>query len=227
MLFSGEFVEGFHFLGTDGTLQVLFLFVVFTLTGFLGMSCLAALTKRFGALKSAVTSTVRKGFTLILSYVIFPEGKAFTVMHGVGTLVFLGGLFLESTTKLKREPTANMANVTSEEDEEIGIITGDLNEAEPLLPIAVSASDSCPGIISPSSSLAHVDVDDGVSMENGALVMRAAANSSARSSDTVTTESGDRIGGGYIITSPKRLQSNPGSPTKAYNHVHNNGVYCS
>jgi hypothetical protein len=104
------------------------------------MSCLAALTKRFGALKSAVTSTVRKGVTLILSYILFPEGKTFTIMHGIGTIIFLGGLFLESTTKLKKGPKGN-ANLMSEEDEEIGIITGDLNEAEPLLPLTVSAEE--------------------------------------------------------------------------------------
>lgn len=226
MPLSGEFVEGFHFLGTDGTLQVLLLFVIFTLTGFLGMSCLAALTKRFGALKSAVTSTVRKGFTLILSYLIFPEGKAFTMLHGVGTLVFLGGLFLESTTKLKREPTSNFANITSEEDEEIGIITGNLNETEALLPIAVAACDSCPGMSSPSS---FIHVTDGVVSENGTFPMRTSASSSVRFTGTVTTDSGDSTGGAFVITSPKRMVSNPGSPTKAHSHhsVLNSGVSCS
>lgn len=154
-------MEGFRFLGTDGTVQVFALFVVFTLTGFLGMSCLAALTKRFGALKSAVTSTVRKGVTLILSYIIFPEGKTFTILHGVGTLIFLGGLFLESTTKLKSGPKSNSSNFTSEEDEEIGIITGDLNEAEPLLPL------TAPEIDSEACSLTEV-----VPSKIGALVNR-------------------------------------------------------
>jgi hypothetical protein len=135
---SGEFMDGFRFLGTDGTAQVVGLFVVFTLTGFLGMSCLAALTKRFGALKSAVTSTVRKGFTLVLSYFLFPEGKTFTIMHGFGTALFLAGLLLESTTRLKRGPNSNFM---SEEDEEIGIVTGDLNEGEPLLPLAAAEGD--------------------------------------------------------------------------------------
>ena len=146
-MISGEFLDGFRFLGTDGTIQVFGLFVIFTLSGFLGMSCLAALTKRFGALKSAVTSTVRKGVTLILSYIIFPEGKVFTILHAVGTIIFLGGLFLESTTKLKRSPKA-AENIMSEEDEEIGIITGDINSVEPLLPISVE-----------SDSVVDVDVE--------------------------------------------------------------------
>jgi adenosine 3'-phospho 5'-phosphosulfate transporter B3 len=125
---SGELKDGVEFLGTSGTLQVFLLFVAFTLFGFMGMSCLAALTKRFGALKSAVTSTVRKGATLLVSYLIFPDGKSFTVLHFCGTAVFLSGLFLESTVKLRANAAVVNPNMLSEEDDEIGIITGDLNE---------------------------------------------------------------------------------------------------
>lgn len=130
MCIIGEFKDGFEFLGSDGIIQVLVLFIFFTLFGFLGMSCLAALTKRFGAMKSAVTSTIRKGFTLVASYVLFPEGKHFELLHLFGVVIFLGGLFLDSTTKLRSAVPHNDANMLSEEDEEIGIMTGKLNEAE-------------------------------------------------------------------------------------------------
>jgi hypothetical protein len=126
----GEVKDGFDFLGSDGIVQVLVLFIFFTLFGFLGMSCLAALTKRFGAMKSAVTSTIRKGFTLVASYWLFPEGKHFGLLHLVGVIVFLGGLFLDSTTKLRSSAIPHSeVNMLSEEDEEIGILTGTLNEA--------------------------------------------------------------------------------------------------
>lgn len=63
------------------------------------MSCFAALTKRFGALTSAITSTTRKGLTLVLSYVCFPSDKSLTVGHFVGALIFLGGLLMKSLQK--------------------------------------------------------------------------------------------------------------------------------
>lgn len=59
--------------------------------GFLGVSCVAALTKRFGALHSAITTTARKAVTLLLSFVVFPN-KPFSVQHGVGAVVFVLGL---------------------------------------------------------------------------------------------------------------------------------------
>jgi hypothetical protein len=84
-------------------------------------------------MKSAVTSTIRKGFTLVASYWLFPEGKHFELLHMIGVAIFLGGLFLDSTTKLRSAIPHNDVNMLSEEDEEIGILTGTLNEAAELL----------------------------------------------------------------------------------------------
>jgi hypothetical protein len=78
---------------------MLFMFIVFCSMGFLGMSCFAALTKRFGALVSAITSTARKGLTLVLSYICFPSDKSVTLGHVVGALIFLGGLVVKSMQK--------------------------------------------------------------------------------------------------------------------------------
>lgn len=185
-------MEGFRFLGTDGTIQVLGLFVLFTLAGFLGMSCLAALTKRFGALKSAVTSTVRKGVTLILSYMIFPEGKAFTLLHAVGTAVFLSGLFLESTTKLKKDHKYDNPNFTSEEDEEIGIITGNLNEAEMMLPIVVNEAESPTTMHSAKSMCAYPSpLDNSTGTIRGGICLDLPPLSG----------DGSALGGSYIMSS--------------------------
>lgn len=64
--------------------------------GFLGGSCAVALTKRFGALHSAITTTARKAVTLMLSFAYFQ--KAFTPQHLVGATVFMIGLMVSSST---------------------------------------------------------------------------------------------------------------------------------
>eukprot|EP01042_Synura_sphagnicola_P000888 gene888-992_t len=71
----------------------------FAWAGFLGVSCLAALTKRFGALASAITSVIRKGLTLIFSYVFFPEDKVFTSNHFLGAVIFMSGLLFKSLSR--------------------------------------------------------------------------------------------------------------------------------
>lgn len=95
-LLSGELSKGLSFLAVIGSFHVFFLFMMFSAAGFLGVTCLAALTKKFGALTSALTSVVRKGLTLIISYVMFPDHKSFTPMHLLGASIFLGSLLTKS-----------------------------------------------------------------------------------------------------------------------------------
>jgi hypothetical protein len=92
-------LPGIAFLQEIGSFSMLFTFIIFCSMGFLGMSCFAALTKRFGALVSAITSTARKGLTLVLSYICFPTDKSVTLGHIVGALIFLGGLLIKSMQK--------------------------------------------------------------------------------------------------------------------------------
>ena len=75
------------------------LFFLFSCAGFLGVYCVAALTKRFGAITSAITSTVRKGLTLLLSYVFYPDDKAITIWHVFGGSIFMWALFIRSMSK--------------------------------------------------------------------------------------------------------------------------------
>lgn len=76
----------------------MFAVMVFCGAGFMGGSCAAALTKRFGALHSAITTTARKAVTLLLSFVIFQ--KAISVQHGVGAGIFMFGLVVSTNLKL-------------------------------------------------------------------------------------------------------------------------------
>lgn len=86
--------------------------------GFLGMSCFAALTKRFGALVSAITSTARKGLTLVLSYICFPNDKSVTLGHIIGALIFLGGLLIKSMQKHEPHHSESHELMSNEKDEE-------------------------------------------------------------------------------------------------------------
>lgn len=65
--------------------------MLFAGAGFLGVSCVAALTKRFGALVSAITTTARKATTLLLSFVLFPD-KPVSGQHYFGASLFIAGL---------------------------------------------------------------------------------------------------------------------------------------
>ena len=96
MITVGEFWTGVMFLNEAGSLWTLSMFMIFCAVGFLGMSCLAALTKAFGALTSAITATFRKGLTLLLSYILFPSDKAVTMGHVLGAGIFLGGLLIKA-----------------------------------------------------------------------------------------------------------------------------------
>uniref|UniRef100_A0A6U4D8T4 Sugar phosphate transporter domain-containing protein n=1 Tax=Phaeomonas parva TaxID=124430 RepID=A0A6U4D8T4_9STRA len=103
-LFTGNLWEGLRFLqggmanddvpvgagaesgGSGPGLAVIVVqMLLFTACGFFGVSLVAALTKRFGALVSALSTTARKAMTLMLSFVIFP--KPVLTNHVVGGLI--------------------------------------------------------------------------------------------------------------------------------------------
>lgn len=72
---------------------------LFGTTGIMGASCLGAITKRFGALSMALTSTARKATTLFLSLAIFNNDC--TTEHVVGVSLFMTGLIMKTLSKRK------------------------------------------------------------------------------------------------------------------------------
>lgn len=90
---SGELSKGIEFMRMTGSVSTLLMFLLFCGTGFLGVMCATALIKRFGALVSAITTTVRKATTLILSYALF--NNTGTAMHAVGAALFITGLVIK------------------------------------------------------------------------------------------------------------------------------------
>lgn len=73
--------------------------VIFTITGFIGSSSAAALTKNFGALIMSITGTVRKSLTLFLSLLLY-NNTSCTMEHIVGIIIFLSGLFVKSAASM-------------------------------------------------------------------------------------------------------------------------------
>ncbi|CAM9434140.1 unnamed protein product [Sphacelaria rigidula] len=95
-LYTGDLTEGARFVYDQGIGCILAV-MLFAGAGFMGVSCVAALTKRFGALASAITTTARKAGTLLLSFVLFP--KPVSPQHYFGAGLFIVGLVIKSTGK--------------------------------------------------------------------------------------------------------------------------------
>ena len=81
----------------SGMAHALFIVFIFSATGFAGVSAVAALTKRFGALVAALTTTARKAVTIALSFLLFP--KPFCAQHVAGAAVFLCAVVLKAREK--------------------------------------------------------------------------------------------------------------------------------
>jgi solute carrier family 35 (adenosine 3'-phospho 5'-phosphosulfate transporter), member B3 len=82
--------------------------------GFCGVVCVTALTRRFGALVAALTTTVRKALTLIISFTLFPNPVEYGHFFGGG--IFILGIFLKATsprTKMKKDPNAHLLIASS------------------------------------------------------------------------------------------------------------------
>merc|ERR1711871_441895 len=74
---TGEMKEGLEFIDSHGSpwgsAKIFVVLLIFSTYGFCGVSCVTALTKRFGALTAALTTTARKTVTIMLSFVLFPK----------------------------------------------------------------------------------------------------------------------------------------------------------
>ncbi|CAM9375004.1 unnamed protein product, partial [Discosporangium mesarthrocarpum] len=95
-LYTGDLRKGLVHMQSEGFGSLLAV-MLFSGAGFLGVSCVAALTKRFGALVSAITTTARKAVTLFLSFFLFP--KPISGQHMLGAGLFIFGLVVKSTGK--------------------------------------------------------------------------------------------------------------------------------
>ena len=77
------------------------------LVGVLGENFIMVLVKQFGAVVTVTTTTVRKGLSLVLSFVLFP--KVFRWGYLVGGMVMVAGIVLNVLVK---NPKARQAWAT-------------------------------------------------------------------------------------------------------------------
>jgi len=104
-LVTGEFFRGSKYVLHHGGAKVFFEVFVFSAAGYLGLSCTTAITKLSGALISSITTTSRKAFTLMLSFLLFP--KPIVSQHVIGALFFFSGLALKAWKK--RQPERSLS----------------------------------------------------------------------------------------------------------------------
>jgi hypothetical protein len=111
-LLSMELYDGIVFLRSQPPLSTICL-VIFCSCGYFGVTCVAALTKKFGALASTMTTTARKALTLFLSFFIFP--KPATGMHVFGGVLFVLGLSVKAvpTGRNKDYPSSSSSSSSS------------------------------------------------------------------------------------------------------------------
>ena len=93
-LLAGELFEGLHFLYSQGTFHIWFIFLCFVFVGFFGSNFSTKLTQGFGALVNGLANTVRKAVTLSISFIMFPERNHLVMQHVVGASIFMCGLIL-------------------------------------------------------------------------------------------------------------------------------------
>jgi len=113
-LSSGEVAAGVEYLQAHRSYSVASsgaVICIFTACGFCGVSCVAALTKRFSAVTAVLTTTTRKALTLILSFVFFP--KPFSFGHFVGISFFVLGIVLRSGAASPLKPGPVLALLPS------------------------------------------------------------------------------------------------------------------
>jgi len=95
-LINGEFLSGLEFVSHKHPVVWVEL-LGYSAVGFMGVSCLSAVTKKFGAFTGSLVGNVRKVLTLILSFWLFPKPVCWG--HVVGGLVFFGAVALKMFAK--------------------------------------------------------------------------------------------------------------------------------
>lgn len=80
-------------------------FLLFSMTGLLGGSCLGAITRRFGALAMTLTSTTRTAATMFISFAVFAHNTC-TYEHVVGIVLYILSLLLQGLNKASVKPTS-------------------------------------------------------------------------------------------------------------------------
>lgn len=101
LLFSGQTASSFAFL--TGNQYFGFLVVAFSLCNFFGTHFLLHVVSEFDSSSAVMVTSVRKMFTVLCSFVIYP--KPFGILHFCGLILVSGGIYMHESnrTKIKQE----------------------------------------------------------------------------------------------------------------------------
>ncbi|KAH0785913.1 Adenosine 3'-phospho 5'-phosphosulfate transporter 2 [Histomonas meleagridis] len=118
-LFLGEFEKGFNQCKENPKVVVPML--MFSLLGAVGVEFVYLLMSVFGSVTTVMVTSLRKGFTVIISYLLF-QNKKFTVNHGVSMGLIVIAMVLNFLDKKDINPekkvNENETNETIESNED-------------------------------------------------------------------------------------------------------------
>ena len=94
-LYSGDLIGMIRY-GAQNQIFVVYM-GIYTFVAYIAISLFMQVLKGYGGVAAVLLGTLRKGLTLILSFLIFP--KTFSWMYVIGTVLVLGGLATSSLLK--------------------------------------------------------------------------------------------------------------------------------
>eukprot|EP00474_Spongospora_subterranea_P000440 CRZ00898.1 hypothetical protein [Spongospora subterranea] len=94
-ILSGELYHGLYFCSQN--LSVLLYLSAFSLSGLVGELSVLALIEKFGVIEAVTVTSLRKMFTIILSFILFP--KPIVPAHYIGTIAVFSGIALNVYVK--------------------------------------------------------------------------------------------------------------------------------
>jgi len=92
---SGDFIPGVIFMINTSSLRTWLLLITFIVFSYGGANFSIALTKEQGALFNGILNTFRKGLTIALSFVMFPERNILSTQKLIGALILFTGLCIQ------------------------------------------------------------------------------------------------------------------------------------
>jgi len=93
---SGELIPLIKYLRNYNIYYIFGWFILRAACLYIGVASFVVFTKKFGAVAAVTVTTVRKIFTVLLSYLLWPSMKAFTAQHSAGTVLFILSLILNA-----------------------------------------------------------------------------------------------------------------------------------
>lgn len=93
---SGELIPIIKYFQQYNVYRMLGWFLIRAMCLYVGVAAFVVFTKKFGAVAAVTATTIRKIFTVLLSYLLWPSMKVFTAQHSAGTILFVLSLTLNA-----------------------------------------------------------------------------------------------------------------------------------